>query len=126
MRSGRAHVVWVMLASLAMALPCAREGVAEAALEYRVKAAFLYNFAKFVTWPSAAFPNPAAPIVFCVAGEDPFGDGCKEPLVGGVVGFPGHGGLGPVDVFAGLEFFVGRHGRHVARSASKPASEYPF
>ncbi len=44
------------------------------AKEYAVKAAFLFNFAKFVEWPAAAFPDPASPLVLCVLGEDPFGD----------------------------------------------------
>ena len=42
--------------------------------EYKVKAAFLYNFTKFVEWPNHAFPDAAAPIVIAVLGEDPFGD----------------------------------------------------
>jgi hypothetical protein len=41
--------------------------------EYQVKAAFLYNFAKFVDWPPDAFPQPSAPLHLCVFGEDPFG-----------------------------------------------------
>jgi uncharacterized protein DUF4154 len=40
--------------------------------EYQVKAAFLYNFAKFVEWPAGA-AGPTAPIVICVIGHDPFG-----------------------------------------------------
>lgn len=42
--------------------------------EYQVKAAFLYNFAKFVQWPADAFGGPSAPLVICIAGEDPFGN----------------------------------------------------
>lgn len=41
--------------------------------EYEVKAAFLYNFAKFVEWPSAAFPSNQTPIALCIFGKDPFG-----------------------------------------------------
>ena len=41
--------------------------------EYQVKAAFLYNFAKFVEWPQDAFQNQSEPLVVCVLGEDPFG-----------------------------------------------------
>lgn len=41
--------------------------------EYHVKAAFLYNFAKFVEWPDNAFTNPEAPMAFCVIGADSFG-----------------------------------------------------
>ena len=47
----------------------------EPAPEYAVKAAFLYNFAKFVEWPADAFTGPGSPIVIWVFGEDPFGDG---------------------------------------------------
>lgn len=42
--------------------------------EYRVKAAFLYNFAKFVEWPATAFESSAAPVSICILGNDPFGD----------------------------------------------------
>ena len=50
----------------------------EPAPEYAVKAAFLYNFAKFVEWPADAFAGPASPIVLFVYGEDPFGDALKS------------------------------------------------
>jgi len=42
--------------------------------EYQVKAAFVYNFAKFVEWPAAAFASLQAPIILCVIGADPFGE----------------------------------------------------
>jgi hypothetical protein len=41
--------------------------------EYLIKAGFIYNFAKFVEWPSAAFAEPESPIVIGVIGVDPFG-----------------------------------------------------
>lgn len=41
--------------------------------EYDVKAAFLFNFAKFVEWPGSAFDGDSAPLTICVYGEDPFG-----------------------------------------------------
>jgi hypothetical protein len=45
---------------------------AQAADEYRVKAAFIFNFAKFVEWPSDAFADGGA-LVVGVVGDDPFG-----------------------------------------------------
>jgi hypothetical protein len=42
--------------------------------EYQVKAAYLYNFAKFVEWPAQRFANAEAPLVIGVFGENPFGD----------------------------------------------------
>jgi len=41
--------------------------------EHEVKAVFLYNFAKFVSWPPGAFPNPETSVVLCIVGADPFG-----------------------------------------------------
>lgn len=40
--------------------------------EYQIKAAFLYNFAKFSEWPAQTFPNENAPIYIGVLGDDPF------------------------------------------------------
>ena len=41
--------------------------------EYLVKAAFLYNFAKFTEWPSGTYADASAPLTVCVLGQDPFG-----------------------------------------------------
>lgn len=41
--------------------------------EYLLKAAFLYNFAKFVEWPAETFPTTTAPFTICALGSDPFG-----------------------------------------------------
>lgn len=42
--------------------------------EYQVKAAFLFNFAKFVAWPANAPNRSKDSIVLCVFGQNPFGD----------------------------------------------------
>jgi hypothetical protein len=42
--------------------------------EYQVKAAFLYNFAKFIEWPDSAFADEHAPICIGIVGHDPFGE----------------------------------------------------
>ena len=41
--------------------------------EYILKSAFLYNFAKFVEWPTTTFPERTTPFMICVLGSDPFG-----------------------------------------------------
>jgi hypothetical protein len=51
-------------------------------LEYDVKAAFLYNFARFVTWPADSFAAPDAPLSVCVLGEDPFGSRLDQLVEG--------------------------------------------
>jgi hypothetical protein len=45
----------------------------KAAGEYEVKAAFLYNFARYVEWPPAKLPAAGEAFVVTVLGEDPFG-----------------------------------------------------
>ena len=54
--------------------------------EYTVKAAYLYNFAKFVEWPAEAFHGPADPISICVVGQNPFGRKLREAVDGKLVG----------------------------------------
>jgi hypothetical protein len=46
--------------------------------EYQIKAAFLYNFAKFVEWPPGSFPDADAPFRICVFGRDPFGESLRN------------------------------------------------
>jgi len=41
-------------------------------IEYRVKAAYLYQFTKFAEWPDNGFPDSEAPIRICVLGRNPF------------------------------------------------------
>ena len=53
--------------------------------EYQVKAAFLYNFAKFVEWPSEAFINVRTPLVVGVIGDDPFGSDLERMINGKTV-----------------------------------------
>lgn len=53
--------------------------------EYDVKAAFLYNFTKFVEWPASAFEGDE-PFVIGVVGDDPFGDSLEDVLAGKSVG----------------------------------------
>ena len=41
--------------------------------EYLIKSAILFNFAKFASWPAAAFKSSDSPLRVCVLGNDPFG-----------------------------------------------------
>lgn len=59
-------------AALLMALGTAHSDAAPQASEAEVKAAFLYNFAKFVEWPTNAFTSDAAPLRVAVFGDDEF------------------------------------------------------
>src|ERR1700722_14687302 len=61
-------------------------------VEYPVKLAFLYNFTKFVEWPSGSYPNADSPLAICVVGEDPFSPATEKELRTRTVG--GH----PVEI----------------------------
>lgn len=66
------QVLWAL--GLVMLLLGGAEAQSQTASEYQVKAAFLYNFAKFVEWPPNSFSGAAAPLRICVLGRDPFGE----------------------------------------------------
>jgi hypothetical protein len=66
--------------------------------EYLVKAALLYNFAKFTEWPDAAFADPAAPLRMCVLGRDPFG-----PALNAIAGKPIAGRTVAISRLAGVD-----------------------
>ncbi len=46
---------------------------APASREYVIKAAFLYNFAKFTQWPAEIYTDPTAPVRICVLGDGHLG-----------------------------------------------------
>ena len=44
----------------------------DALLQSRIKAAYLFNFAKFVDWPTQALPEATSPIIVGLLGKDVF------------------------------------------------------
>ena len=70
-----------LLGALAVAAPALR-AQSGPQNEYAVKAAFLFNFAKFVEWPAEAFATPQSPIVIGIIGSDPFGSILDETTRG--------------------------------------------
>jgi len=65
--------LWLVALALLGAVPSSVSGQAATSDEYRVKAAFLFNFAQFVEWPARAFRDEKSPLVIGVLGADPFG-----------------------------------------------------
>jgi hypothetical protein len=53
--------------------------------EYEVKAAFLFNFTRFVEWPPDAFPTDTTPIVIGLFHSDPFGAALRRVVDGQTV-----------------------------------------
>ena len=48
--------------------------------EYEVKAVFLFNFFKFVKWPSQSLPNDNLPFTIGILGEDPFSGALERTI----------------------------------------------
>ena len=71
------HIVAYIALCLACLTPCgvppSRAEVSQLS-ENQVKAAYLFNFAKFVEWPASAFPGAGAPLVIGVIGKGPYGE----------------------------------------------------
>lgn len=85
-RLQRPKPLWIQLAlalAVAMVFQVSAQGQPD---EYHVKAAFLFNFAKFVEWPTQTFKTAADPIVICVLGQNPFGNALEETIRGKSVG----------------------------------------
>jgi hypothetical protein len=73
-------------AALLLALVPLPAGAQEAEPEYELKAAFLYNFVKFVDWPPEAFAGERSPLTICVYGKDPFGKSLDGVVQGETLG----------------------------------------
>ena len=50
-----------------------------------LKAAYLYNFAKFIEWPADSFADDSAPMALCVLGTGPFSSVLAQTLRGKTV-----------------------------------------
>jgi hypothetical protein len=59
------------------------------ATEYQVKAAYLYNFGKFVVWPDKGASKNDQSFEICVLGEDPFGTALDSAVTGATIGGKG-------------------------------------
>jgi hypothetical protein len=71
---------------LATALLAHAADDATAALQQRVKAAFLYKFASYVEWPSQMFKAPDSPIVIGVSGAEGVAAELEKAVAGRRVG----------------------------------------
>jgi hypothetical protein len=56
--------------------------LAQAATEDQVKAAYVFNFAKFIQWPAEVFATADAPMNFCVLGRSPVVDELDSSMTG--------------------------------------------
>ncbi len=75
----RAGLLAIAVLAFLAGMPRAHSDPA-APLEYRVKAAFLYNFAQFVEWPDTV--TNQAPFTIGVLGDDPVQQALEETIAG--------------------------------------------
>ena len=67
-------ILFLVLLALSSAAPGCLFAEDSAPQEYKVKAAFLYNFTLFVEWPAEAFTGNDSPLTVCILGKSPFGE----------------------------------------------------
>jgi hypothetical protein len=70
---------WLMLFGVVV---LRRSAWAQTAEVSQVKAAYLYNFAKFVEWPADTFHNADDPAIICVIGDDRTSVALERAIVG--------------------------------------------
>src|SRR5260370_562645 len=73
----------IRLASVAIILVA--DGARAQVEEYQVKAAFLYNFVKFVEWPPHVFKTASDPIALFFRGKNPLENALDEVVAGKAV-----------------------------------------
>lgn len=66
--------------------PVVRAQVLDEVKALKVKAAYLYNFAKFVTWPETAFATDTSPLVIGVFGDNRISAIVEQTVRGKTVG----------------------------------------
>jgi hypothetical protein len=75
----------VAIAWALVAVPCL-QAQSSKPTDYEVKAAYLYNFGRFVEWPANGIAAKSAPFTVCVLGQDPFGSALDATLRGETIG----------------------------------------
>jgi len=79
-QTGLKYALPAMLVALLSCAPAFSMADNHQTTEYKIKAAFLYNFSRFVTWPGHARPENGK-FNLCILGSDPFRE-LLDPLSG--------------------------------------------
>jgi hypothetical protein len=107
---GRAPSMSALLASVA-SLALATPAAADTSDAAEFKAAVVYNFARFATWPPSRFPDASASVVLCVPPSEPL-----APALARLDGRPVAGRK--LSVRATMQLGVGCHIAYVPASAT--------
>lgn len=87
-RAGRRHLWAGLLLCVALLVPLRAPASPPGnhVAEYKLKAVFLYNFAKFVEWPDTAFSAPDQPLVIGIMDSGSFSDEAIQTIERNTVG----------------------------------------
>lgn len=77
---------WLGVVGAVLASGLAARAEPGPSLEHHVKAAFLYNFAKFVDWPTNALASADAPFVIAVLGDESLAQVLEQTVKGKSIG----------------------------------------
>jgi hypothetical protein len=80
MKAFRMRSLFGFLAAITLSLWASTLLAQTIAKEYRIKAAFLFNFAQYVEWPPDTFKDANSPLTYCTIGDDPFQGVLDESL----------------------------------------------
>ncbi len=75
--SARCGIVLLLLLTISVGFSAAAQ---QTPTEYQIKAAFLFNFAKFVEWPPESFRDTNSPIIIGVLGKNVFGNDLEKTI----------------------------------------------
>lgn len=78
----RGAIAFTLMATLVLALVTPSRTARAQAGEEEIKAAFLFNFARYVEWPDGSFEDRGAPVRVCVLGADGFASILAESVSG--------------------------------------------
>ncbi len=78
--------VCLTAATLIFLIPLTLNAQNSSADEYQLKAAFVYNFTRFVEWPASGSNRPGVPFVISVLNEDRLADKIHELVKGEQIG----------------------------------------
>jgi hypothetical protein len=113
---------WSLAAAFAIAAALADgtpSAAAEPAKATQVEAAFVFNFTKFVEWPTSAFADDGAPLVIGILGDDPLTPVIEEMIQGEAA----HGRPLRVQRANDAKELLGCHVVFIARSRSEHLAE---
>lgn len=76
----------ILVCTVSLFFPTRLAGQQAKASEYEIKAAYLFDFAKFVAWPADISKSKATPFTICVLGKNPFGGVLNATIAGETIG----------------------------------------